>query len=52
MDARPLLWVGEAFLDKPFSAEGLLEAVSLLLYGTLRKAGANADIPCQNARPS
>lgn len=25
----------EAFLDKPFTAKGLLEAVSLLLYGTL-----------------
>jgi len=32
MDARPL-WVGEAFLDKPFSMTGLIEAVSLLLYG-------------------
>lgn len=36
MDARPL-WEGEAFLDKPFSAAGLREAVSLLLYGTLTK---------------
>src|ERR1700704_2556207 len=35
MDARPL-WEGEAFLDKPFSAAGLREAVSLLLRGTLR----------------
>jgi two-component system cell cycle sensor histidine kinase/response regulator CckA len=32
MDARPL-WDGEAFLDKPFSMNGLVEAVSLLLYG-------------------
>jgi two-component system cell cycle sensor histidine kinase/response regulator CckA len=37
MDARPVLWDGEAFLDKPFSAAGLLEAVSLILYGTLKK---------------
>src|SRR5262245_22766613 len=34
MDARPL-WDGEAFLDKPFSMKGLVEAVSLLLYGRL-----------------
>jgi len=32
MDARPL-WDGEAFLDKPFSMNGLIEAVGLLLYG-------------------
>jgi CheY-like chemotaxis protein len=32
MDARPL-WDGEAFLDKPFSMNGLVEAVSLLVYG-------------------
>jgi two-component system cell cycle sensor histidine kinase/response regulator CckA len=32
MDARPL-WDGEAFLDKPFSMNGLVEAVCLLLYG-------------------
>jgi CheY-like chemotaxis protein len=37
MDARPL-WEGEAFLDKPFNAAGLREAVSLLLYGTLKQA--------------
>ncbi len=34
---RPELRDGEAFLDKPFSAAGLLEAVSLILYGTLKK---------------
>lgn len=34
---RPVLWEGEAFLDKPFTAAGLLEAVSLLLYGTLTR---------------
>jgi two-component system, cell cycle sensor histidine kinase and response regulator CckA len=27
------LWADEAFLDKPSSAKGLLEAVSLLLFG-------------------
>ncbi len=36
---RPVLWEGEAFLDKPFTAEGLLEAVSLQLYGTLNRKG-------------
>jgi CheY-like chemotaxis protein len=36
MDARPL-WAGEAFLDKPFDAAGLREAVSLLIHGTLKK---------------
>jgi two-component system cell cycle sensor histidine kinase/response regulator CckA len=36
MDARPL-WEGEAFLEKPFSAAGLREAVALLLTGTLEK---------------
>ena len=35
LDVRQMLWEGEAFLDKPFTAKGLLEAVSLLLYGTL-----------------
>lgn len=40
MDSRPL-WAGEAFLDKPFSAAGLREAVSLLLHGALHvKPGA------------
>jgi two-component system, cell cycle sensor histidine kinase and response regulator CckA len=37
MDQRPLLWQGEAFLEKPFNAAGLLEAVSLILYGTLKR---------------
>lgn len=32
-DARPVLWAGESFLDKPFSPDGLLEAVWLLLRG-------------------
>lgn len=29
------LWDGEAFLDKPTSGQGLLEAVALLLYGAV-----------------
>lgn len=35
LDVRNMLWEGEAFLDKPFTAKGLIEAVSLLLHGTL-----------------
>ena len=35
LDKR-LLREGEAFLDKPFSSEGLVEAVSLLLTGSIR----------------
>ncbi|MDQ3068856.1 MAG: response regulator [Acidobacteriota bacterium] len=37
MDARLLLGDGEAFLEKPFTGPGLLEAVALILYGTLSK---------------
>jgi two-component system cell cycle sensor histidine kinase/response regulator CckA len=29
------LWADEAFLDKPCSVKGLLEAVALLAYGTI-----------------
>jgi two-component system cell cycle sensor histidine kinase/response regulator CckA len=38
LNVRSLVWEGEAFLDKPFSTKGLLEAVSLLLTGSLRGA--------------
>ena len=34
-EKRSTLWEGEAFLEKPFTVTGLLEAVSLLLYGSL-----------------
>ena len=37
LDERPILWEGEAFLSKPFTPNGLREAVALLLYGTLQK---------------
>ena len=30
---RSLLWEGEAFLEKPFTPKGLLEAIALLLTG-------------------
>jgi len=31
--ARPVLWEGESFLEKPFTPEGLKEAVAMALYG-------------------
>jgi CheY-like chemotaxis protein len=31
------MWEGEAFLDKPVSATGLLQAVSLLMFGAFVK---------------
>ena len=36
---KGLLWEGEAFLDKPCTAQGLLEAVSLLLTGHVTPEG-------------
>jgi FixJ family two-component response regulator len=36
----PRLWVGEAFLEKPFTQASLCEAVWLLLYGTVKKGSA------------
>jgi len=36
------LWEDEAFLDKPCSIQGLLEAVSLLLHGRLPRADYSA----------
>ena len=35
------LWQDESFLDKPCSVKGLLQAVSLLFFGTLDVPGAN-----------
>jgi two-component system cell cycle sensor histidine kinase/response regulator CckA len=32
-EAKKQLWAGEAYLDKPFTREGLREAVALLLFG-------------------
>jgi two-component system cell cycle sensor histidine kinase/response regulator CckA len=32
-EAKPQLWAEEAYLDKPFSREGLREAVAMLLFG-------------------
>lgn len=33
---KTALWQGEAFLDKPVTADALLQALSLLLYGHTR----------------
>lgn len=35
---QPVLWENQAYLDKPFTRRGLLEAVSLLLDGDMRRA--------------
>ena len=32
--ARPVLWHGETFLDKPFTPASLLEAMAMALYGS------------------
>lgn len=34
-EAKPQLWAAEAYLDKPFSREGLREAAALLLFGRM-----------------
>ena len=51
MDERSTLWEGEAFLDKPFTAKALLEAVSLLLYKKLPpdpKQYTERDLPSRS----
>ena len=35
-ERRQMLWEHEAYLDKPVTTKGLLEAVSLLLHGEIR----------------
>jgi len=37
-NSQPVLWENQAYLDKPFTQRGLLEALSLLLHGDLRRA--------------
>ena len=34
---RPVLREGEAFVEKPFTSKELLQAISLLLYGTFKR---------------
>jgi CheY-like chemotaxis protein len=33
--AKNVLWEGEAYLDKPTTVDGLLQAVSLMMYGSI-----------------
>jgi two-component system, cell cycle sensor histidine kinase and response regulator CckA len=40
-DERKLLWEHEAFIDKPVTVRGLLEAVSLLTFGHIHGPGAD-----------
>lgn len=40
---RPALWQDEAFVDKPVTVQGLLEAVSLLLFGHTNGPGVSAE---------
>jgi CheY-like chemotaxis protein len=35
--AKSVLWEGEAFLDKPTTIDGLLQAVSLILFGRIQQ---------------
>lgn len=41
-DEQPVLWDRQSFLEKPFSRAGLLEAVSMALYGTTTPPSQNA----------
>ena len=38
--AKNILWEGEAYLDKPTTVDGLLQAVSLMLFGSIAQCGA------------
>src|SRR5205085_8863258 len=42
---RPVLWTDEAFLEKPFTTEGVLEAVSLLLNGQIGPLDRGSILP-------
>ena len=39
------LWADEAFLEKPFTSKGLREALSLLVFGTLKTGAATSEEP-------
>ena len=41
--AKNILWEGEAFLDKPATVDGLLQAVSLMLFGNISGDAAAAE---------
>jgi len=42
-DERTLLWEHEAFLEKPVTVRGLLEAVSLLTFGHIQGPGSESS---------
>src|SRR5205823_9441672 len=42
---RPVLWTDEAFLEKPFTSEGMLEAISLLLNGHIGPLNRGSVLP-------
>ena len=42
---KPMLWEDEAFLDKPCSITGLLQAVSLLLFGRFQSVADPGPVP-------
>ena len=48
---RMTLGENEAFLDKPVTVKGLVEAVSLMLSGHLRGPGRDNDSPADPAQP-
>jgi CheY-like chemotaxis protein len=45
LNVRSLMWDGEAFLDKPFTSQALIEAVALLLTGSLSGAPQGGTKP-------
>jgi two-component system cell cycle sensor histidine kinase/response regulator CckA len=49
--ARNVLWEGEAFLDKPTTIDGLLQAVSLMLFGSIQR-GQTAQPDESSAPPT
>lgn len=50
-NAKGSLWADEAFLDKPCTPEGLRQAVSLLLFGTLLGGGPQrAEVLARHSR--
>jgi CheY-like chemotaxis protein len=42
---RPVLWTDEAFLEKPFTSDGVLEAISLLLNGHIGSMNRKSVLP-------
>jgi CheY-like chemotaxis protein len=41
-ESRPTLWKHEAFIEKPVTVRGLLEAVSLMLFGHTKGPGVGS----------